>query len=103
MVDMKQLTLTDKDAQEFLKKCAKEQHLVFLSRHARERMAQRNITRKQIMICLEKGRVTESPYRDVKGDWRCAMEHYTSGIVVNVAVAIKLDENGNHAVIVTVF
>jgi hypothetical protein len=65
-------------------------------------MVQRKITRPQILRCLDNGKISESPYRDPKGDWRCAIEHYTAGSVITVAVAIKYN-NGERTVIVTVF
>lgn len=66
-------------------------------------MTERNITPLQILTCLEKGRITESPHRDVRGDWRCTIEHYTAGNIINVAAAIKYNNKGVYTVIVTVF
>lgn len=102
MTSVEYLKMTDADALRILRVCAADDSKVFISQHARERMVQRKITRPQILRCLENGKISESPYRDPKGDWRCTIEHYTAGSVITVAVAIKYN-NGERTVIVTVF
>jgi len=103
MAEIKYLNMTDADAIRVLKDCATNDSRVFFSKHAIDRMMQRKITRPQVLSCLEKGKITESPFRDPKGDWRCTVEHYTAGSVVTVAVAIKQNNNGECTVIVTVY
>ena len=104
MAEIKNLNLSDSDAIAILRDCAINDNRVFFSKHAIKRMVQRKITRPQVLSCLEKGRITESPYRDPKGDWRCSIEHYTAGSIVTVAVAIKHNQdNGERTVIVTVY
>ncbi|ANE54454.1 hypothetical protein AYM39_04120 [Methylomonas sp. DH-1] len=103
MAVIKYLNMTDSDALKILRECAADDGRVFFSRHAIDRMMERKITRPQVLSCLEKGKITESPCRDPKGDWRCTLEHYTAGSVVTVAVAIKHNNNGERTVIVTVF
>jgi hypothetical protein len=66
-------------------------------------MVERNITLPQILSCLERGTIDESPYRDPRGDWRCSIKHYISGNIVTAAVAIKYKNNGEYIVVVTVF
>lgn len=44
----------------------------------------------QVMACLRQGTITEGPYRDIKGSWRCAMERLIAGDEVKVAVALDL-------------
>ncbi|MGD0961056.1 MAG: DUF4258 domain-containing protein [Methylomonas sp.] len=103
MSNVKFLKMTDNDALSILRDCATDDKRVYFSKHAEQRMVERNITRLQILKCLTKGRITESPYRDVKGDFRLTIEHYTAGNVVSVAVAIKFNDNRVYTVIVTVF
>lgn len=100
---IKYLNMTDFDALKILRECVADDGRVFFSKHAIERMIQRKITRPQVLLCLEKGKITESPCRDPKGDWRCTIEHYTAGCIVTVAVAIKHNNNGERTVIVTVY
>jgi hypothetical protein len=97
------IKMNDNDAIEILRRCVADDSKVFICQHARERMKERNITRPQVLSCLERGKIIESPCRDPRGDWRCTIEHYTSGNVVTVAVAIKYNDNGERIVVVTVF
>jgi len=97
------IKMNDADALAILRRCAVNDSKVFICPHAKERMIERNITLKQILSCIEKGKISESPYRDIKGDWRCSIEHYTSGNAVTVAVAFKYNNNGERIVVVTVF
>lgn len=97
------IKMNDVDALKILHECRLNDSKIFISAHARERMTERGITFKQILTCIEKGVISESPYRDVKGDWRCNVEHYTSGNVVTVAIAFKYNNNGERIVVVTVY
>jgi len=97
------IKMNDADALSILHGCVANDSRVFISPHAKERMLERNITLKQVLACIEKGRITESPYRDVRGDWRCSIEHYTSGNAVTVAIAFKYNNSGERIVVVTVF
>lgn len=97
------IKMNDADALSILRGCVANDSRVFISPHAKERMLERNITLKQVLTCIEKGRITESPYRDVRGDWRCSIEHYTSGSAVTVAIAFKYNNSGERIVVVTVF
>lgn len=97
------LNLTEAAAREILRDCAADDRRVFYSPHARKRMKERGITMPQVLSCLTKGRVTEPPHRDLHGDWRLTLTHYTTSSVVNAAVAIKYNEKGERTVIVTVF
>lgn len=48
--------------------------------------------------------LSEPLHRDVRGDWRCTVSHYTAGAHFSVAVAFKFhEETGKRVVIVTVF
>lgn len=104
MAEIPLLNLTPKAALEILRECAADDRRVFFSPHARQRMVERQITRLQVLRCLEKGSLSEPPHRDVRGDWRCTVSHYTAGAHVSVAVAFKFhEETGKRVVIVTVF
>jgi hypothetical protein len=97
------IKMSNNDALTILRRCVTNDALIFISSHAIERMIERNITRKQIIACLEKGTITEAPHRDVRGDWRCRIEHYTAGDVITVAVAFKFNAAGERIVVITVF
>ena len=106
MIGMNKVTpikMNDVDALSILRRCATNGSVIFISPHAKERMIERHITLKQVLTCMEKGRISESPYRDIKGDWRCNIEHYSAGNAVTVAIAFKYNNNGERIVVVTVF
>ena len=97
------IKMNDVDALTILRNCVSDDYKILISPHARKRMTERSITLKQILTCIEKGVISESPHRDVKGDWRCNVEHYTSGSVLTVAIAFKYNNNGERIVVVTVY
>lgn len=103
MATITPIKMNDNEAREILRRCAANDSKIFICQHARDRMEERNITRTQILSCLERGTIDESPYRDPRGDWRCSIKHYISGNVVTAAVAIKYKNNGEYIVVVTVF
>ncbi len=73
-----------------------------ITSHAKLRMKERRITRKQIETCLQKGRVVEPAHLTSHGDWKATLEHCVAGDVINVAVALERQEGGDLAVVVTV-
>ncbi len=79
---------------------AEDSDNVKITKHARNRMKERNITRRHVLSCLRKGRVVEGPYRDVHGCWRCTMVRAVSGMDVSAAVAVSFEDE---AIVVTVF
>lgn len=64
-------------------------------------MAERRVTRMQVIRCLRHGMILEGPiWSMTKGNWECRMHHIVAGDSLTVGLAIDLDEN---VVIVTVF
>jgi hypothetical protein len=47
--------------------------------HARQRMQQRRFTRRQMMICLQKGVVTEGPAINSRGHWQVNVTRLAAG------------------------
>lgn len=87
---IRQLELTGTRALQIIRDAAKDSARVFLTEHARSRMASRKITTTQVLRCLRQGRLSEGPARDLtKGGWKCTVEHYTAGESIGVAVAIE--------------
>lgn len=87
-----------------VKECAEADGCrVTICKHARERMVERKISRAQMLNCLLKGSLSEPPHKDVRGDWRCTVSHYTCGHYINAALAIKINECGERIVVITMF
>lgn len=55
----------------------------------------------QVIQCLEKGTITESPCLDHHGNWKLSLERFTSGKCVGCAVAIDMAEP--KAIVITAF
>lgn len=72
------------------------------SRHAKERMIERNIATPQIINCLIKGKVIEEPTLNYTngGGYETAVEKYCAGDWLKVVVCIKFSER---LLIVTVY
>ena len=97
------LNLNPASAQRIVRDLAKESARVRLTRHARERMAQRDITLTQLLTCLRSGRIAEGPARNVRGDWEFRMEGIAAGDRINVVAALTTDRNGNRIIVITVY
>lgn len=90
--------LSNHDAERCIKEIASDSSRVFLTRHARDRMAERNITRQQVLECLSRFRIIEDPHRTVKGSWKMTIEAQSMDDFIKVALVIDNDNNtGNDA------
>lgn len=74
---------------------------VFFPKHARMRMAERGISRPDVMGCLEKGNITEGPGLMPGGQWRMTMSWFRAGCPLIVVVELDVDEDGSFVVVVT--
>lgn len=68
--------------------CADSANVKF-SRHAIDRMREREITRKQVLSTLRSGHLTEPVHLSIQGDWKGTFSHTTAGDRINVAATIK--------------
>lgn len=69
-------------------RAAQSQNVVLIT-HARTQMRKRSVDVLQVIHCLQRGNITEGPYRDIKsGQWRCNVEANTGGDWVRVVVEI---------------
>lgn len=73
-----------------------EKGMVSLSKHAKERMAQRKITMKQILTCLAKGKVTDHPVLANRGGdsggYDITVERLTAGDYLRVGVCLRFSQ-----------
>lgn len=77
---------------------------VFISKHARDRMEQRQVTRMQLFHILRNkhSRVTEAPHLTPKGDWKCNLQGMAAGDLIEVVVSLKRHEDDPSIYVVTV-
>lgn len=94
--------MTPHQAKAILKELASDGRRVYFTRHTEERMIEREITRVQVLRCLQHGSFEEEPARDARGNWAMRLKLFTAGEYIRVAVAIDQDQDGNFAVVITV-
>jgi hypothetical protein len=97
------IALTSASASRIIRRLAQQSGTVFITAHASKRMAQRKVTRPQVIECLMKGAITEEPALDIKGSWKLTVSRVVCGDGVDVVLALDWDaENANYVVVVTV-
>ena len=67
---------------------ADSNNLVFIG-HFRERLRERRVSMRQVMLVLEGGSVIDGPTRDEFGEWRCTIRKRVAGQRVHVGLAIS--------------
>jgi hypothetical protein len=73
---------------------------VALVGHARTRMEQRGITRRQVASCLQKGVITEGPFLNNHGNWQVNVSRLAAGEQITCVVAI---EWGRRLIVISAF
>ena len=70
------------------------------TKHATERMVERDVDPLQLQRCLAGCQVQEAPWLDIAtGDWRCNAEGFAAGDNLRIGIALPDDTT---AVVVTV-
>ena len=94
------MDLSSDQALRIIRKIAETSGSVILTNHAKKRMIARGITRRQMDICIEKGVVTEGPFKNSKGDWQLNITRVAAGEDITCVVAIDWP---NRLVVITTF
>ena len=83
-------TPTKQEAQDIIRELAKQDKISW-TLHSKQRMLERDITLSAIKNCLEKGTVTEKPYRiyEYGGGYRVMIEKRTAGRFLQVVLTLK--------------
>jgi hypothetical protein len=97
------MCLSTFEAKRKLREFAKDTSKIMLSKHARERMVERNISFKQILCCFEHGDITEGPYMDTRGDSKFNITVRSAGEVITTTVVIRGRIDGDFSIVVTAF
>jgi hypothetical protein len=103
MATLIQLRMTDHHFLRIVREVAEDTRKLKLSKHARERMAERSFTSSQIFTCIRRGAIYEPVHQDVRGDWKCTLRHVWAGDEIKVAIALKRNDRGDWIAILTVF
>lgn len=91
------------DAIELISNLAKDSKNVRFSKHARDRMLERDVSDIQVIRCLMSGRFEEEPSRSSKGNWSFKMRVMDSGESITVVGALDYDNRGNHVLVITTY
>ena len=84
--------LSKRQAQVVIREFAKNSRDVVPVAHARQRLNQRRFTRRQMMICLQKGVVTEGPALNSRGHWQANVTRLAAGEEMTCVVVIEWDQ-----------
>lgn len=93
--------MTDSAAKRLLAQIAEKSSNVIFTDHAVKQMKKRKITRPQVINCLKKGQIVESPFLDHHGMWKVTIERYASG--ENVGCAVAIDNSRHKSIVITAF
>jgi hypothetical protein len=88
------------DALAMVRTLAQDSKCVLILHHAKKRQEKWGISRRQIMTCLRKGRITEGPFVNIHGNWQVNVSRTAAGEEVTCVVAIEWDRR---LIVVTVF
>lgn len=92
--------MNKQDALSFIRQAAASDK-VFITRHAEQRMMERNISRKMVYDALHLGRMSREPEPNIaKGSTECKLDHYCAGESYSVIAAIH--EDNPNLIVVTV-
>jgi Domain of unknown function (DUF4258) len=92
--------LNDADAIRLVRMIAADSNNIVVITHARNRGAQRSITRVQIERCVRFGVITEGPFINGHGNWQMNLMRQTAGEEITCAVAI---EWASRIIVITTF
>ncbi len=90
MPNITAIHLSDDDFKRMVNNIATDPSMILITHHARERMRERNIVRRQVDVCLQKGHVVEAAHINIHGNWQATMTRRVAGQDVKVAVAVEL-------------
>jgi hypothetical protein len=86
------LQMTKPVAQRRIRELAADTANVIEGPEIKSRMLKRRITWQEIINVLQMGLITEGPYLDIKGCWRCNLQRFGAGRNLTVVVAISADK-----------
>ena len=88
MAEVVPLTLTSVSALRMIRELSEDTSKIVVLAHGKRRARERQITRRQIELCLQKGFITEGPFMNQHGNWQVTMCRQAAGEEVNCVVAI---------------
>ena len=94
------LRLTAAMALRVIREIAADTNHIVVIAHARRRGRQRDITRRQIELCAQKGTIIEGPFMNQRGNWQVSLQRHAAGEEITCAVVI---ERRTRLIVITTF
>lgn len=82
------LRLTSHAALRVVREIAADTNNIVVISHARLRGRQRQITRRQIELCVQRGTISEGPFMNQHGHWQVNLQRHAAGEEITCVVAI---------------
>ncbi|MCY4463519.1 MAG: DUF4258 domain-containing protein [Albidovulum sp.] len=73
-----------------VRNCLDRNEIDFEQPHFRDRLRERDITMRQVLLTLRKGEIIGVPKKDVHGDVRIKMKRFVAGRTIQVVVALNV-------------
>ena len=94
-------SMTDVSLQKKIAEICVDSAKVVVTKHAKTRMRERQVSLTQVLHVLRKGSVVEPAHQDIHGYWKCTLASTISGDFIKVAAALK-EESGEKVIVITV-
>ena len=95
--------MNDANLRRLIAETAADSKRIVLLPHAREKMAERHITMRQVIDCLLHGVVSQPAFMNIKGNWQCTLMRRNAGDEVCVVAALEQRGNGDWVAVITTF
>ncbi|MGZ8219572.1 hypothetical protein [Methylomagnum sp.] len=92
--------MTPRRALELIREAVAQERVIFPALEG-ESPWYRIVTRRQVMLCLKEGELTEAPAVNQHGDVQCRMAHFSAGVNVRLSAVLK-EMGGWTAIIIEV-
>lgn len=87
--DIVPLQVTPATAIKMIRELSADTANIVIIPHGKKRARQRQITHRQIELCVQKGTIQEGPFRNQHGHWQVTMYRHAAGEEVSCVVAIE--------------
>ncbi len=101
--------LSREEATRYIQEIARDSSRVFFSRHAKERMIERGVTRKEVIDCLDRFKFFEEPSWSTShhGGFRMTVEGWAIDSLLRIGLSLNNDTDAddgkdNYILIITV-
>lgn len=80
-------SMTPSDALRHVQDISRDSNNIVIVQHAKSRMRQRKVSRRQVELCVQKGTICEGPFLNARGNWQVNLFRHAAGAEVTCVVA----------------